>query len=94
MPKIEIVETPMPPLGEHVRLYEEAMRLVKPARVAGLAINTMDLDEAEARRAVESAENETGLPATDPSRFGTRPLLDALRKNGLNKVPLYRGIND
>jgi uncharacterized NAD-dependent epimerase/dehydratase family protein len=90
--KVEIVETPMPSLTEHIHLYEEVMKLVKPARVIALAINTMDLDEEAARRAIEDARAETGLPATDPCRFGAPPLLDAIRETGLNKIPLYRGI--
>ena len=88
--KVEIVETPMPPLKEHIRLYEEAMRLVKPCKVVALSINTVELDENDARRAIAQASEETGLPATDPCRFGAGPLLDALRKNEMNKIPLYR----
>ena len=43
-----------------------------------VALNTRDLDEAEARAAVEAAELETGLVADDPVRFGAGRLLDAL----------------
>ncbi len=91
---LEIVETPMPPLVEHIRLYEQAMRLVKPAKVAAVALNTMDLSESDARGAIERVTAETGLPATDPSRFGAQTLLDAIRRTGMNKVPLYRGSKD
>ncbi len=88
---VEIVDTPMPPLVDHIRLYEEAMRLVKPARVLAVALNTMDLSERDAREAIKRVAEETGLPATDPSRFGADTLLDAIRQTGMNKTPLYRG---
>lgn len=84
------VEWDMPPLEEHIRLNEEAMRLVKPCRVEALALNTRGLDEDSARRAVEEAARRTGLPASDPVRFGAGPLLDAIAGSaGLSKKPLY-----
>ena len=38
------------------------------------------LPEEDARRAVIEAEEETGLPADDPVRFGAGKLLDAVLK--------------
>ena len=46
--------------------------------MAAVALNTRRLDEDEARRAVEAAEEETGLVADDPVRFGPGRLLDAV----------------
>jgi len=89
--KAELVEIPMPPLADHIKLYEEAMRPVKPARIKALSISTRGLDESTAREVIDQAREETGLPATDPVRFGAGVLLDALLENGLEKVPLYAG---
>jgi len=50
----------------------------RPARVAAVALNTRALDEAEARAVVAAAEEETGLPADDPVRFGPAKLVDAV----------------
>jgi uncharacterized NAD-dependent epimerase/dehydratase family protein len=69
---------PIPPLTELVELHEQVSLIARPARVLAVALNTRDLDEAAARRAVAAAEDETGLPATDPVRFGAGPLVDAL----------------
>jgi len=69
---------PIPPLSELVELHERTALLSRPARVAGIALNTRGLDDAEASAAVEAAEAETGLPATDPVRFGAGPLVDAV----------------
>ncbi|HEY5694854.1 MAG TPA: DUF1611 domain-containing protein [Gaiellaceae bacterium] len=69
---------PIPPLRELVELYERLALPARAARVAAVALNTRDLDEAEARAAVEAAEKETGLPADDPVRFGAAKLVDAV----------------
>ena len=71
-------ESPLRPLDELVGLYEQAAAWVRPAVVAGLALNTAGLDDAAARAAVEDAAALTGLPATDPVRLGAEPLLDAV----------------
>src|SRR5580765_4732158 len=52
---------PIPPLAELVDLHERMSLLARPARVAALALNTRLLGEDDARRAVETAEAETGL---------------------------------
>ena len=64
--------------AELVDLHERISLLARPARVLAVALNTRDLDDATARRAVEQAETETGLPADDPVRFGAAKLVDAL----------------
>jgi uncharacterized NAD-dependent epimerase/dehydratase family protein len=69
---------PMPSLASLVELHERISLLARPAHVAAVALNTRALGEEEARAAVAAAEDETGLPAGDPVRFGAAPLLDAL----------------
>jgi uncharacterized NAD-dependent epimerase/dehydratase family protein len=71
---------PIPPLSELVELHERISLLARPARVRAIALNTRDLDEAAARRAVAETEAETGLPADDPVRFGAGKLVDALEE--------------
>jgi uncharacterized NAD-dependent epimerase/dehydratase family protein len=69
---------PIPPLAELVDLHERISLLARPAKVRAVALNTRDLSDDEARRAVAEAEAETGLPASDPVRFGAAVLVDAL----------------
>jgi uncharacterized NAD-dependent epimerase/dehydratase family protein len=69
---------PIPPLRELVELHERLALPARPARVAAVALNTRFLDGAEARAAVAAAEEETGLPADDPVRFGAAKLVDAV----------------
>ena len=69
---------PLPSLMELVELHERVSLPLRPAKVAGIALNTADLSEADARSAAAAAEEETGLPADDPLRFGGASLLDAV----------------
>jgi uncharacterized NAD-dependent epimerase/dehydratase family protein len=69
---------PMPPLSDLVALHERISLLARPAAVRAIALNTRSLDNEGARRAVAAAEDETGLPADDPVRFGAAKLVDAL----------------
>jgi uncharacterized NAD-dependent epimerase/dehydratase family protein len=69
---------PLPDLAELVELHERASLTVRPARVACVALNTRELGDKEARAAIAAAEEETGLPADDPVRFGAAKLLDAV----------------
>src|SRR4051794_2149813 len=68
----------IPPLTEYIRLYEAIGSAVHPTKVIGISLNTFDMTDAEARRACELAAAETGLPATDPVRFDSGPLVDAI----------------
>jgi len=68
----------IPPLADLVELYERAAAPVRPSRVIGISLNTFDLTETAAREAVARAQEETGLPATDPVRFDPLPLVSAI----------------
>jgi uncharacterized NAD-dependent epimerase/dehydratase family protein len=69
---------PIPPLSQLVELHERISLLARPAKVHAVALNTRRLDDDAARRAIEETEQETGLPADDPVRFGAGKLVDAL----------------
>lgn len=68
----------IPPLDRLVSIYEEAAGWIKPSRVVALSLTTRDMDDASARRAIEDARDLTGLPTTDPVRFGADELIDAV----------------
>ncbi|HXV13612.1 MAG TPA: DUF1611 domain-containing protein, partial [Candidatus Krumholzibacteria bacterium] len=69
----------IPPLSEVVALYESLMRPYTGARVAAIALNTRRLPHDDARRALERASADTGLPAGDLVRFGAEPVWSAVR---------------
>jgi uncharacterized NAD-dependent epimerase/dehydratase family protein len=69
---------PIPPLPDLVELHERIALPARPAKVAAIALNTRRLDDEGAQAAIRAAEEETGLPADDPVRFGPGRLLDAI----------------
>jgi D-glutamate N-acetyltransferase len=69
---------PIPPLPHLVELHERIALPARPAKVAAIALNTRRLDDEGAQAAIRAAEEETGLPADDPVRFGPGRLLDAI----------------
>src|SRR3989475_13029418 len=68
----------IPSYVEMIDIYERAAQPVHPTKVIGICLNTYDMDEAAAREAVAKAAEETGLPATDPVRFDSDVLVDAI----------------
>ncbi len=63
-------------------LRDTALAMAKVAnpdcKVIGISVNTQHMTEEEAKAYLEKAEEDFGLPATDPFRFGSRKLVDAL----------------
>src|SRR5918995_2655112 len=82
----------IPPLSEYVRLYESIGSAVHPPRVIGISLNTYDMKEDAARRACEAATRETGVPATDPVRFDSTPLVDAVQKGRAAYLATRKGL--
>ncbi|HEY3216430.1 MAG TPA: DUF1611 domain-containing protein [Candidatus Eisenbacteria bacterium] len=78
-------EPEIPPLPELVRAYETAAGWVSPGRVMGIALHTGALEEAEARREIQAAARDTGLPVTDPVRFGAGPLAEAVARGAAQR---------
>jgi uncharacterized NAD-dependent epimerase/dehydratase family protein len=68
----------IPSLTEVRAMYETAAAWLRPTRTVGVILNTFGMSAADAHAALRAAEQETGLPATDPVRFGSGVLIDAL----------------
>jgi uncharacterized NAD-dependent epimerase/dehydratase family protein len=75
---IEDYDVPILSYRALVRTYEALCATVKPARVAGIALNTRDCSTAEAAAHIERARAETGLPCDDVVRNGPHALYDAI----------------
>ena len=61
-----------------IRTYEGLCATVKPARVVGIALNTLGLSDDEARAAIVDAREQTHLPVDDLVRFGPHAFYDAI----------------
>lgn len=68
-----------PSLRQALDVHVAAARLTNPAaRGAGISLNTSLLDENAARDALKHAQDELGLPACDPLRWGAETIVDHL----------------
>ncbi|MGI8498755.1 MAG: DUF1611 domain-containing protein [Gemmatimonadaceae bacterium] len=70
----------IPPLPGFIRLHEELLEHLRPAKTIAISLNTYDLSEKAARAAIARATDETGLPATDPVRYDPAPIADAIER--------------
>lgn len=78
-------EFKIPPLDRVIQIYEElaiAGGTFDRALVAGIALNTFGLSEAEAQAAIQSVRQSTGKPCADVVRFGAEPLLEVIFSAG------------
>ncbi|HEX2196632.1 MAG TPA: DUF1611 domain-containing protein [Actinomycetota bacterium] len=66
--------TKLPPLREIVETYERIASVVRPCRLACVAVNCRGLSGAEARAAIDEVADATGLPAGDVMA-GDAPML-------------------
>ncbi|HZT11311.1 MAG TPA: DUF1611 domain-containing protein [Candidatus Baltobacteraceae bacterium] len=76
--RIEGYDTPVVGYSELVAAHESIAARVKPAAVAGVAVNTFGLSDDRARSEIARVKTQTGLPADDVVRFGARALWDAI----------------
>ena len=77
----ELDSVRIPPLRDVIALNEavaHAAGALTPAKVAGIALNTARLSQAEAEAALRATEDETGLPTADPVRNGAQRLAQAI----------------
>lgn len=70
----------LPSLAEYIRIYETAAAWIKPAKVLAISLNTVSFPEEEARALIGRYQQETGLPVTDPVRFGANTLVEAIQR--------------
>lgn len=78
--KIKGTDFPLSDLNVLIKSYENMAQFMRPSKVAAIALDTRSLSEAQARETIAAVEKSTGLPATDPVRFGAEKLLTAIEK--------------
>ena len=70
----------IPSLNKLIEIYENAVSWITndgkaPAKVIGIALNTSAYTDDEALELIKQAQAETGLPVTDPIRYGVENLI-------------------
>lgn len=68
----------LPDIPEVVDRYESLARSVNPCSVVGGMLNTSKLDDKEAKESVADYEDALAVPATDPVRFESDALVEAV----------------
>ena len=69
---------PLPSVEEMIGICEGAIAPLRPSKVIGISLVTFDMEESAARAEIDRVAAATGLPVTDPVRFGAEPLADAI----------------
>jgi uncharacterized NAD-dependent epimerase/dehydratase family protein len=67
-------------LKRMIRIHEEMISFVKPAKVIGICLNTYNLPDEKSRAIIDEIEKDTGLPTTDPIKYGTGSIIDGMLK--------------
>jgi uncharacterized NAD-dependent epimerase/dehydratase family protein len=68
----------IPPITDVIALHEAIANPLRPVKTIGISLNTVEMSDSDARAEIARIEKETGLPTTDPVRYDTAPLIDAL----------------
>ncbi len=65
-------------LEKSIRIHEQMLDFVKPAKVIGISLNTYNLSLDKSRQVVDDIKNRTGLPVTDPIKFSADELTETI----------------
>jgi uncharacterized NAD-dependent epimerase/dehydratase family protein len=69
---------PIPPIDQVIALHEALANPLRPVKTIGVSLNTVEMSERDARAEIDRIAELTGLPTTDPVRYDTAPLVDAV----------------
>lgn len=78
--KIKSTDFKMPDIDKLIPVYETMAAYMRPSRIIAIAVNTRGLSEEAARAYLENLSAQTGLPATDPVRYGAEIIWKAIEK--------------
>jgi len=67
-------------LSRIILLHEEMVSFVKPSKVVGICLNTYNLPDDKSKEYIKEIQKSTGLPTTDPIKYGTSSIIDSLQK--------------
>jgi len=65
-------------LNRMIQIHENLVSFVKPSKVVGISLNTYNLPEEKSRSLINDIQKNTGLPTSDPIRYGTDSVTDGI----------------
>ena len=69
---------PIPPIEDVIALHEALANPLRPVKTIGVSLNTVEMSDRDARAEIDRVAELTGLPTTDPVRYDTTPLVEAV----------------
>jgi uncharacterized NAD-dependent epimerase/dehydratase family protein len=63
-----------------IKIHEDIAGMIHPSKILGISLNCHDMSNEKAMDEIKRTEDITGLPATDPIKFGLEKLTDKLLK--------------
>lgn len=69
---------PIPPIEDVIALHEALANPLRPVKTIGVSLNTVEMSDRDARAEIDRIAELTGLPTTDPVRYSTDPLVEAV----------------
>jgi uncharacterized NAD-dependent epimerase/dehydratase family protein len=69
---------PIPPIEQVIALHEALANPLRPVKTIGVSLNTVEMSDSDARAELDRVAELTGLPTTDPVRYDTAPLVEAV----------------
>jgi len=76
--KLRYTDIDIPDYKTMIRMHEEIASIVNKTKIVGISLNCFDLTDQQAMSAIKFAEDQTGLPATDPVKFGSEKIIKAV----------------
>jgi uncharacterized NAD-dependent epimerase/dehydratase family protein len=73
-------------LSRMIKLHEALVSFVKPSKVIGICLNTYNLSDDKSKELIVEIQKSTGLPTTDPIKYGTKNIIDGM----LNYFSTYK----
>ncbi len=71
----------IPPVSDQIELYERLARyLNRNSKICAISVNTWEFEDDIAREKISDLESETGLPVTDPLRYGVEKLFSEIEE--------------
>lgn len=78
--RIGDMDIDIPPISSLIENYERLAGFIRSSKIVAIALDTRKLKEEEARELIERYISLTGLPTTDPVRFGASVLMDGIEQ--------------
>jgi uncharacterized NAD-dependent epimerase/dehydratase family protein len=67
-------------LNRMIRIHEDMVAFTKPSKVVGICLNTYNLSDDRSMALIDETQKKTGLPTTDPIKYGTGNIIDGMLK--------------